>query len=102
MRFTLAALLFTAAVLFIETARAAPRWCSISHDGGSNCSFTSMDQCRASVSGVGGTCVPEAPVGHRQPRASDIPANVPKDELDTKIDRLNRKLDRDLQFCRGC
>jgi hypothetical protein len=102
MRLTLAILFLAAVGLFIETAKAAPRWCAISHDGGTNCSFVSMEQCRATVSGVGGTCVPEAPVGHRQPRASDIPANVPKDEFDTRIDRLNRKLDRDLQFCRGC
>ena len=43
-----------------------------------------------------------APVGHRQPRAADIPADVPKDELAQRIERINRALDRQLQICRGC
>ena len=43
-----------------------------------------------------------APVGHRQPRAADIPADAPKDELAQRIERINRSLDRQLQICRGC
>jgi hypothetical protein len=58
---------------------------------------------RAETSGRGQpTKVPDAPVGHRQPRAADIPANLPKDELAQLIDRINRTLDRRLQICRGC
>jgi hypothetical protein len=83
-------------------ASAEPRWCAISNEGASNCSFTSMDQCRASISGNGGFCMPEAPVGHRQPRAADIPRNLPKFEADKKLEQQNRKLDRSLKFCRGC
>lgn len=41
-----------------------------------------------------------APVGHRQPRAVDIPASVPKDESDMRIERLNREVERRLQICR--
>ena len=47
--------------------------------------------------------VPQAPVGHRQPRASDIPADaqqrtVPGEERS----QLDRDLDRQLRICRGC
>lgn len=34
------------------------RWCAAYHNGSQNCGFYTLDQCRASVSGVGGTCVP--------------------------------------------
>jgi hypothetical protein len=43
-----------------------------------------------------------APVGHRQPRAAEIPANAPKNESDAWPQRLNREIDRKLQICRGC
>jgi hypothetical protein len=46
--------------------------------------------------------LPQAPVGHRQPRASDIPASVPRDPSDEWLERINRSLDRKLQICRGC
>lgn len=39
------------------------RWCAIdSVGGGSNCGFVSIEQCRASISGVGGTCQPKQTV----------------------------------------
>jgi hypothetical protein len=34
------------------------KWCAAYHNGSQNCGFYTLDQCRASVSGVGGTCVP--------------------------------------------
>jgi hypothetical protein len=102
MRLALAVLLVVAAGSIAGTSKAAPRWCAISNQGASNCSFTTLEQCRAEVAGMGGSCMPEAPVGHRQPRAADIPPNVPKDETDKGIEQLNRKLDRDMQICRGC
>jgi len=43
-----------------------------------------------------------APVGHRQPRAADIPADGRKHESDAWLQRLNRELDRKLWICRGC
>jgi hypothetical protein len=46
--------------------------------------------------------VPSAPVGHRQPRAADIPANVPRDGSDAWLNQLNRDTDRKLQICRNC
>jgi hypothetical protein len=44
----------------------------------------------------------QAPVGHRQPRADDKPASVPKDRFDTKIEQLNREANRGLRICRDC
>ena len=51
--------------------------------------------------------VPEAPVGHRQPRASDVPqaSDVPNEKNST-IDLLakeNANLDKKIKsICRGC
>jgi hypothetical protein len=47
---------------------------------------------------------PEAPVGHRQPRAADVPADTrqDKDALADRIDRINQKFDRELKICRNC
>ena len=43
-----------------------------------------------------------APVGHRQPRAADIPPDLRKTASDEWLRRLHRELDRKLQICRGC
>jgi hypothetical protein len=43
-----------------------------------------------------------APTGHRQPRAADIPANIPKDDFDERLEQIHRELDRKVQICRGC
>jgi len=46
--------------------------------------------------------VPPAPVGHRQPRASDIPADTqPTAQEETQIQR-DHELDKKLWICRGC
>jgi hypothetical protein len=39
--------------------------------------------------------VPSAPVGHRQPRAGDVPSGV-------GVSPLDQQLDQDLQICRRC
>lgn len=39
-------------------ASAQGAWCARLSGGGENCGFASYEQCRASVNGVGGTCVP--------------------------------------------
>jgi hypothetical protein len=74
MRVIFAAVFLAAFGSLIETARAEFTWCAISNEGTINCWFTSMDQCRATVSGVGGFCMPQAPVGHRQPTHSSVEA----------------------------
>jgi Protein of unknown function (DUF3551) len=54
--------LFT--TLFMQTpAYADPyRWCAQYNggegDGGRNCGFVTIDQCRAAISGIGGICEP--------------------------------------------
>ena len=47
--------------LFLMAGPAAAdpyKWCAVYRIGGTNCGFTTIEQCRASVSGVGGTCEP--------------------------------------------
>jgi hypothetical protein len=102
MRPTIASLLILSACQAAGTAIAAPLWCAVSNEGASNCTFASMDQCRAATSGTGGFCMPEAPIGHRQPRPSANANSVRRDELDKKIEQINRKLDHTLEICRGC
>jgi hypothetical protein len=34
------------------------KWCANYRNGGSNCGFTTFEQCQATVSGVGGSCGP--------------------------------------------
>ncbi len=44
--------------------------------------------------------VPQAPVGHRQPRASDVPSNQEKNYTESAEDKaLDRKIK---SICRGC
>jgi hypothetical protein len=101
MRAALTAFILSAAGTVIANDNAiAQRWCAISNQGASNCGFATMDQCRAEVSGNGGSCIPEAPVGHRQPVAASV-RPLPKDDLDALQDRLNKK-NNQLILCRGC
>ena len=45
----------------------------------------------------------EAPIGHRQPRASDIPAENTKAGNPAQIDPADAALDRKIKsICRGC
>jgi hypothetical protein len=47
--------------------------------------------------------VPQAPLGHRQPRAADFPASTGlADPADERITQLNREAARGLTICRGC
>src|SRR5262245_50724950 len=56
-----ASCMLTAASMLISTASADPcRWCAIySLGGGTNCGLATVEQCRASISGVGGVCEPK-------------------------------------------
>jgi hypothetical protein len=44
----------------------------------------------------------QAPIGHRQPRAADIPANRSSADDDAWLNRVNRDIDSKLTICRGC
>jgi len=46
--------------------------------------------------------VPPAPVGHRQPKLSDLPAESQNAATNTERSARDRELDRKLQICRGC
>jgi Protein of unknown function (DUF3551) len=59
---------------FNKPAKADPRWCVISNQAAGYCSFTTIEKCHAAVSGLGGSCAWEAPVGHRQPTRASIEA----------------------------
>jgi len=49
----------TALFLIVDRAAADPyKWCANYRNGGSNCGFTTFEQCQATVSGVGGFCGP--------------------------------------------
>ena len=101
MRAALTALILSAAGTVIVADNAiAQSWCAISNQGAANCGFSTIDLCRAEVSGNGGSCIPEAPVGHRQPVAANV-RPLPKDNLDALQDRVNKKNDK-LILCRGC
>jgi hypothetical protein len=60
--------------LLTGSAKADPRWCAVSLEGAGYCSFTTIEQCHAAVSGTGGFCMWEAPIGHRQPTRASIEA----------------------------
>ena len=101
MRAALTALILSAAgTVIVDNDAVAQTWCAISNQGAANCGFATMDQCRAEVAGNGGSCIPEAPVGHRQPVAANV-RPVPKDNLDALQERVNKKADK-LILCRGC
>ena len=75
MRSAAAAFVFLTAGALLDTAKADPYpWCAEYTGGGlggsSNCYFMTIEQCRATVSGVGGYCSPNpfytgAPVNQR-------------------------------------
>ena len=46
--------------------------------------------------------VPEAPVGHRQPRADQVPSEDNLMNPNDPINRENADIDRLLNICRGC
>jgi hypothetical protein len=46
--------------------------------------------------------VPQAPTGHRQPRASDLPAESRDAATKTERSQRDRELDKILEICRPC
>jgi hypothetical protein len=46
--------------------------------------------------------VRQAPIGHRQPRAVDIPGGARSSPLELEQRRQDEELDRRLIICRGC
>jgi hypothetical protein len=53
--------------------------------------------------GGGGGGVVQAPVGHRQPRVSDVPSEKNLSDPNDPLSKENRELDRKIKsICRGC
>jgi hypothetical protein len=83
-------------------------WCAVyGAYAGSNCGFVTLEQCMATVSGIGGSCEPNqfytgrpAPVGHRQPRAKDLPADVLQRQQ--TLTPSKKEFDKSLTICKGC
>ena len=94
-------LLVLIGALLAESAR-AQTFCAVNSEGAANCGFSEIDRCRDEVRANGGFCIPQAPVGHRQPRASDLPSAVAKEEANPPQSPRSRRIDRDLQICRNC
>jgi hypothetical protein len=81
----------------------AQTFCAVNNQGATNCAFTSVERCRDEVKADGGFCIPQAPIGHRQPRAADLPKETSKEAAELRRERQKeQKLDRALQLCRGC
>ena len=51
----------TASMFFAVGAVSADsyKWCAVGSGGGTNCGFVTIEQCHASISGVGGSCEPK-------------------------------------------
>jgi hypothetical protein len=64
------AISFLTLVAFAELAHADGTWCAFYGTGfsGRNCGFYSFEQCRASVSGIGGFCQPNNWTNPGEPR----------------------------------
>lgn len=56
----------------------------------------------AATTGSAPGSVPQAPVGHRQPRAADVPAATDKPPAEKQVEKLQDEGSRKLNICRGC
>ncbi|QDF37917.1 hypothetical protein FJN17_10190 [Bradyrhizobium symbiodeficiens] len=55
------------------------------------------------MSGPSAGSVPPAPVGHRQPRASDVPSEKNLSDPNDPLSKENQALDKKIKsICRGC
>ena len=47
--------------------------------------------------------IPDAPIGHRQPRASDVPSEKNLSDPNDPLSRENQALDKKIKsICKGC
>jgi hypothetical protein len=57
----------------------------------------------AGSSGAGSSTIPEAPIGHRQPRADQVPSEKTQKNPNDFLEKENAILDRKVKsICRGC
>jgi len=102
MRTTLLPLLLLVGGSFAEAVK-AQTYCAVSNQGATNCAFTSVERCRDETRADGGFCIPQAPVGHRQPRVGDVPNEKNLTDPNDPLSKENALLDRKIKsICRGC
>ena len=54
-------------------------------------------------SGAASSTIPQAPIGHRQPRADQVPSEKTQTNPNDALDNENAILDRKIKsICRGC
>ena len=54
-------------------------------------------------SGAGSSTIPEAPIGHRQPRPDQMPSEKNQKNPNDFLEKENANLERKIQsICRGC
>ena len=57
----------------------------------------------SSSSGASSGSVPQAPVGHRQPRAGDVPSEKNLNDPNNPVNKEDAALDKKIKsICRGC
>jgi|GEM_PF-648233 hypothetical protein len=57
---TVSCLLLTSVLCSGQLHAADPyKWCAVDSGGGTNCGFVTVEQCRTSISGMGGFCEPK-------------------------------------------
>jgi hypothetical protein len=57
----------------------------------------------AASSGATSSTIPQAPVGHRQPRGDQVPPGKSSADLNKRLDAENAILDQKMKsICRGC
>jgi hypothetical protein len=76
-----AAITFAALSLSTIGARADGTWCAqySNHGGGTDCGFYSFEQCRATVSGIGGFCMRNPFSPYRNPGWKNLKLRYVKD-----------------------
>jgi hypothetical protein len=62
-----------------------------------------MKSSTPSSTSVGAGSIPEAPIGHRQPRADQVPSEKSLNDPNNPVNREDAALDRKIKsICRGC
>jgi hypothetical protein len=88
-RIKVTVLVMTAASIFLTVGATSAdpyKWCAVDSGGGTNCGFVSIEQCRATISGKGGSCEPKQVVpANLSPAAR---AAAPKTDVSGGKDKL--------------
>jgi hypothetical protein len=62
----------------------------------------SRDPAAPALTNLAQQLLPEAPVGHRQPRADQVPSEKNLMDPNDPVNQENAALDRMISICRGC